>query len=149
MGIHFFNPVPVMKLVELVKTITTSEETMAAARVYTEKVGKTVVIAPDIPGFIVNRLLVPFLLEAVRLLETGLVTREDMDKAIQLGLNHPMGPLTLSDFIGLDTALFICDAMYQEFKDDRFASPILLRKMVTAGQMGKKSGKGFYDYSKK
>jgi 3-hydroxybutyryl-CoA dehydrogenase len=149
MGVHFFNPVPVMKLVELVRTITTSDDTVAAAKVFCEKVGKTVVMAPDIPGFIVNRLMIPFLLEAIRLLETGLVTKEDMDTAVKLGLNHPMGPLQLSDFIGLDTGLFICDAMYNEFKDDRFAAPILLRKMVTAGQLGAKSGKGFYDYSKK
>ena len=146
LGMHFFNPVPVMKLLELVKTIVTSEETMNIAKEFGKTVGKTIVTAPDIPGFIVNRLLMPFLIETVRLLESGQVTKEDIDKAITLGLNHPMGPLALADFVGLDTAYFICNAMYDEFKDDRFAAPILLRKMVTAGQYGRKSGKGFFDY---
>jgi 3-hydroxybutyryl-CoA dehydrogenase len=145
-GMHFFNPVPVMKLLELVKTIVTSEETMNVGKAFGKATGKTIVTSPDIPGFIVNRLLMPFLIEAVKLLESGQVTKEDIDKAITLGLNHPMGPLTLADFVGLDTAYFICSAIYDEFKDDRFASPILLRKMVTAGQYGRKSGKGFYDY---
>ncbi|MBM3166605.1 MAG: 3-hydroxybutyryl-CoA dehydrogenase [Chloroflexi bacterium] len=146
LGMHFFNPVPVMKLLELVKTIATSEETLSAAKAFGQSVGKTVVTAPDVPGFIVNRLLMPFLIEAVRLIESGLATREDIDQAIVLGLNHPMGPLTLADFVGLDTAYFICNAMYDEMKENRFAPPVLLRKMVTAGQYGRKSGKGFYDY---
>jgi 3-hydroxybutyryl-CoA dehydrogenase len=146
LGMHFFNPVPVMKLLELVKTIATSEETLSTAKAFGQSVGKTVVTAPDVPGFIVNRLLMPFLTEAVRLVESGLATREDIDQAIVLGLNHPMGPLTLADFVGLDTAYFICNAMYDEMKENRFAPPVLLRKMVTAGQYGRKSGKGFYDY---
>ena len=137
---------PVMRLLELVKTIATSDETLNAARTFGESVGKTVVTAPDIPGFIVNRLLVPFLLEAVRLVESGMATKEDIDQAIVLGLNHPMGPLKLSDFVGLDTAYFISSAMYEDLKDPRFAPPILLRKMVAAGQFGRKSRKGFYDY---
>lgn len=149
LGIHFFNPVPLMRLVELVKTINTGDDTLASARNYAEKLGKTVVVAPDVPGFIVNRLLASFLLEAIRLYESGQVTREDIDKAVRLGLNHPMGPLMLGDLIGLDTSLFICNAMYDEFKDDRFAPPILLKRMVSAGNLGRKSGKGFYDYTKK
>ncbi len=146
LGMHFFNPVPVMKLLELVKTISTSDETMKIAKDFGQSVGKTVVTAPDMPGFIVNRLLMPFLIEAVKLIESGLASREDIDQAIKLGLNHPMGPLTLADFVGLDTAYFICNAMYDEMKETRFAPPVLLKKMVTAGQYGRKSGKGFYDY---
>ena len=147
LGMHFFNPVPVMKLLELVKTISTSEETLATAKAFGEKTGKTVVTATDTPGFIVNRLLLPFLIEAVKLYEQGIATREDIDTAIKLGLNHPMGPLTLGDFVGLDTCCFICDAMYEEFKESRFAPPVLLKKMVTAGLHGVKTGKGFYDHS--
>lgn len=146
LGMHFFNPVPLMKLLEIVRTISTSEETLNTAREFGESVGKTVVNAQDTPGFIVNRLLLPFLLEAVKLLESGMATKEDIDKAVTLGLNHPMGPLRLSDLIGLDTAYYICDAMYEEMKDPRFAPPVLLKKMVTAGQYGRKSRKGFYDY---
>jgi 3-hydroxybutyryl-CoA dehydrogenase len=145
-GMHFFNPVPVMKLLELVKTIATSEETLNVGRAFGEATGKTVIIAPDIPGFIVNRILMPFLIEAMRMYESGLATKEDIDKGIMLGLNHPMGPLTLGDFVGLDTAYFICEAMYDELKDQRFASPVLLRKMVTSGRLGRKTGRGFYDY---
>ena len=146
LGIHFFNPVPLMKLVELVKTIDTSEETLKAAKAFAESVGKEVVTASDTPGFIVNRLLMPFLLEAMKLLESGAATREDIDKAVKLGLNHPLGPFALLDVVGLDTASFICNAMYDEFKEPRFAPPILLKKLVTAGHYGRKSGKGFYDY---
>ena len=146
LGMHFFNPVPLMKLLELVKTISTSEETLNKARAFGESVGKTVVTATDTPGFIVNRLLLPFLLEAVKMLESVMATREDIDKAIVLGLNHPMGPLRLSDLIGLDTAYYICNAMYEELKEPRFAPPVLLKKMVSAGQYGRKSRKGFYDY---
>jgi 3-hydroxybutyryl-CoA dehydrogenase len=145
-GMHFFNPVPVMKLLELVRTIATSEETLNVGRAFGEATGKTVIIAPDIPGFIVNRILMPLLIEAMRMYESGLATKEDIDKGIMLGLNHPMGPLTLGDFVGLDTAYFICEAMYDELKDQRFASPVLLRKMVTSGRLGRKTGKGFYDY---
>jgi 3-hydroxybutyryl-CoA dehydrogenase len=147
-GIHFFNPVSMMKLVELVKTIAVSEETLLSARAFAEKLGKTVVIAPDTPGFIVNRVLAALLLEAIRLLESGQVTREDLDKAIRLGLNHPMGPLGLSDLIGLDTELSICEGLFEDFKDDRFAPPILLKRMVASGQLGRKTGKGFFNYPK-
>ena len=148
LGIHFFNPVPVMPLLELVCTILTSDETLAIAQEFGQSVGKTTVVAKDTPGFIVNRLLIPYLLDAVRIYEDGLATREDIDTAIKLGLNHPMGPLTLLDLVGLDTTLFIADAMFEEFKDLRYAAPPLLRRMVLAGHLGRKSGKGFYDYSK-
>jgi 3-hydroxybutyryl-CoA dehydrogenase len=147
LGLHFFNPVPVMPLLEIVLTFQTSEETLAIARAFGETLGKTMVKAKDMPGFIVNRLLIPYLLDAVTMLQNGLATREDIDTAIKLGLNHPMGPLALLDFIGLDTIIFIADAMYKEFKDPRFAAPPLLRQMVLAGYLGRKSGKGFYDYS--
>jgi 3-hydroxybutyryl-CoA dehydrogenase len=146
LGIHFFNPVPVMPLIEFVRTILTSDETMSIAHEFGDSLGKTMVTAQDTPGFIVNRLLVPYLLDAVRVYENGLASREDIDTAIKLGLNHPMGPLTLLDFVGLDTCLFIADAMYEEYKDPRYAAPPLLRRMVLAGQLGRKSGKGFYDY---
>ncbi|RMF30710.1 MAG: 3-hydroxybutyryl-CoA dehydrogenase [Chloroflexi bacterium] len=146
LGLHFFNPVPVMPLLEIVRTILTDEATMNVARQFGESLGKTMVVSKDMPGFIVNRLLVPYLLDAVRLLQDGLATREDIDTAIKLGLNHPMGPLTLLDFVGLDTALFIADAMYEEFRDPRYAAPPLLRQMVTAGYLGRKSGRGFYEY---
>jgi 3-hydroxybutyryl-CoA dehydrogenase len=148
LGIHFFNPVPVMPLLELVRTILTSDETLAIAQEFGQSVGKTTVVAKDTPGFIVNRLLIPYLLDAAKIYEDGLATREDIDTAIKLGLNHPMGPLTLLDLVGLDTTLFIADAMFEEFKDPRYAAPPLLRRMVLAGHLGRKSGKGFYDYSK-
>ncbi len=147
LGIHFFNPVPVMPLIEFVRTILTGNETMEIARQFGASLGKTMVTAKDTPGFIVNRLLIPYLLNAVRIYENGLATREDIDTAIKLGLNHPMGPLTLLDFVGLDTTLFIADAMYEEYRDTRYAAPPLLRRMVLAGHLGRKSGKGFYDYS--
>lgn len=146
LGIHFFNPVPVMPLIEFVRTILTSDETMSIAHEFGASLGKTMVTAKDTPGFIVNRLLVPYLLDAVRIYEEGLASKEDIDTAIKLGLNHPMGPLTLLDFVGLDTTLFIADAMYEEYKDPRYAAPPLLRRMVLAGRLGRKSGKGFYDY---
>jgi 3-hydroxybutyryl-CoA dehydrogenase len=147
LGLHFFNPVPVMPLLEIVRTFQTSEETLATARAFGESLGKTIVIAKDMPGFIVNRLLIPYLLDAITMLQNGLATREDIDTAIKLGLSHPIGPLALLDFVGLDTTLFIADAMYDEFKDPRFAAPPLLRQMVLMGHLGRKSGKGFYDYS--
>ncbi len=147
LGIHFFNPVPVMPLIEFVRTILTSDETMAIARAFGASLGKTMVTAKDTPGFIVNRLLIPYLLQAVQVYEDGLATREDIDAAIKFGLNHPMGPLTLLDLVGLDTTLFIADAMYDEYKDPRYAAPPLLRRMVLAGHLGRKSGKGFYDYA--
>ncbi|RLC78209.1 MAG: 3-hydroxybutyryl-CoA dehydrogenase [Chloroflexi bacterium] len=146
LGLHFFNPVPVMPLLEMVRTILTSDETMEIARKFGESLGKTIVVAKDAPGFIVNALLVPYLLDAVRMLETGYATKEDIDTAIKLGLNHPMGPLTLLDFIGLDTVLYIADAMYEELKDPRYAAPSLLRRMVIAGKLGRKTGEGFYKY---
>jgi 3-hydroxybutyryl-CoA dehydrogenase len=145
-GIHFFNPVPVMKLVEVVRTIITSDETLAASRKFCESTGKTVVIAKDAPGFIVNRLMTPFILNAVKMLDSGVATREDIDTAINLGLNHPMGPLALVDLIGIDTFVFFADAQYEAFKDPQYSVPTLLRKMVAAGWLGRKTKKGFYDY---
>lgn len=146
LGLHFFNPVPVMRPVEMVRGFLTSEETLAAARAFCETLGKTVVLCKDSPGFIVNLLLVPYLLDAVRALEMGVASREDIDTAVQLGLNHPMGPLTLLDFVGIDTTYYIAEAMYREFKDARYAAPPLMRKMVLAGHHGRKTGRGFYDY---
>jgi 3-hydroxybutyryl-CoA dehydrogenase len=146
LGLHFFNPVPVMKPVEMVRGFLTSDETLAAARAFCETLGKTVVLCKDSPGFIVNLLLVPYLLDAVRALDMGVASREDIDTAVQLGLNHPMGPLTLLDFVGIDTTYYIAEAMYQEFKDSRYAAPPLMRKMVLAGYHGRKTGRGFYEY---
>jgi 3-hydroxybutyryl-CoA dehydrogenase len=146
LGIHFFNPVPVMKLVEVVKTIATSSESVAAGKQFGEKCGKKVVVTQDSPGFIVNRLMIPFILNAIRMMDSGIATKEDIDAGINLGLNHPIGPLALADLIGLDTIYFIANAMYAELKDPQFASPTLLGKMVTAGWLGRKTGKGFYDY---
>jgi len=146
LGLHFMNPVPLMKLLEIVKTIATSEETLEAGKTFGESLGKTIVIAQDTPGFIVNRLLMPYLVNATKMLESGIATREDIDAGINLGLNHPMGPLTLMDLIGIDTVFFILEAMYEEFKDPQYAPPTLMRKMVTAGWLGRKTGKGFYDY---
>jgi len=146
LGMHFFNPVPVMKLLELVKTIASSEETVNAAKAFGKSIDKTVVVAQDLPGFVVNRLLTPYLFDAIRMLEAGVATREDIDQGMVLGCNHPMGPLTLSDFIGLDTIYFIANNMYEEFKEPKFAPPMLLKKMVAAGRLGRKSGRGFYEY---
>jgi 3-hydroxybutyryl-CoA dehydrogenase len=145
-GMHFFNPVPVMGLIELVRAITTSEETMAFARAFGARLGKTTVESGDRAGFIVNRLLLPFLNDAVRMLEEGFATREDIDAAVRLGLNHPMGPLELIDLIGLDTTLAIGEVLYEELKDPACAPPPLLRRMVAAGRLGRKSGRGFYEY---
>ena len=146
MGIHFFNPVPVMKLVELVRTISTSDETYNTGKQYAESAGKTVVNTKDTPGFIVNRLMVPQLLNAVRMLELGVASREDIDAAVKLGLNHPMGPFSLIDLIGVDVVCFIAKAVYEETKDDQFVIPTLLQKMLTAKWLGRKTGKGFYEY---
>lgn len=146
LGMHFFNPVPVMKLLELVKTISTSDASLDVAKAFGEKTGKTTIVAPDIPGFIVNRILFPFILEAVKLYESGLASKEDIDKGIMLGLNHPMGPLTLLDFVGIETAYFVTEAMFDVMKENRFAAPVLMQQMVKAGQYGRKTGKGFYDY---
>ena len=147
-GMHFFNPVPVMALLELVKGILTSDETLATARAVGERMGKTTVVAQDSPGFIVNRLLIPFLLDAIRMYASGLATKENIDTAVKLGLNHPMGPLTLADFVGLDTTLFVADVLYEEYGDPNFKAPPLLRQMVAAGLLGRKSGRGFYDWRK-
>ena len=146
-GLHFFNPVPVMKLVEVVKTISTSDETLETLKTFGDTLGKTVVVAKDTPGFIVNLLLIPYLLDAIRWYENGLATREDIDNGMKLGCGHPMGPLTLLDFVGLDTTYYIANIMFDEFKDARYAAPPLLKRMVLAGQYGRKSGKGFYDYN--
>src|SRR5918992_652987 len=147
-GMHFFNPPPVMKLIELVRSLTTSDETVAFAQSFAERLGKVTVLSKDRAGFIVNLLLIPYLNGAVRMLEEGFASKEDIDTAIQLGLSHPMGPLTLLDFIGLDTAVFVSEVLFEEFRDPDFAPPPLLRRMVQAGYMGRKSGRGFYDYSK-
>jgi len=146
-GLHFFNPAPVMPLLEIVVGLQTAEETVALGRALGERLNKSVVLSKDRPGFIVNRLLIPYLLDAIRLLEEGVATMEDIDTAMRLGLNHPMGPFTLMDFVGLDTLLFIADAMFEELKDPRYAAPPLLRRMVAAGWLGRKSGRGFYTYS--
>jgi 3-hydroxybutyryl-CoA dehydrogenase len=145
-GMHFFNPVPVMQLVEYVPSILTSPETIAAVSALGEKLGKTGVLAKDSPGFIVNRLLVAYLIDAIRVYEQGLASREDIDNAMKLGAAHPMGPLTLSDFIGLDIIKDVADVFFDEYGEARFKAPPLLSRMVTAGQLGRKSGKGFYDY---
>jgi 3-hydroxybutyryl-CoA dehydrogenase len=145
-GMHFFNPVPVMGLIEIVKAITTSDETVEFAREYGAALGKTTVLSRDRAGFIVNTLLIPYLNDAIRMLEEGFASREDIDAAVDLGLNHPMGPLRLADLIGLDTCAQIGDVLYEEFKDARFAPPPLLRRMVAARQLGRKSGRGFYEY---
>jgi 3-hydroxybutyryl-CoA dehydrogenase len=146
LGLHFFNPVPAMGLVEIVKAISTSDETVEFGRAYCVSLGKTTVLSRDRAGFIVNTLLIPYLNDAVRMLEEGFATREDVDTAIHLGLNHPMGPLRLADLIGLDTCLQIANVLYDEFKEPRFAPPPLLKRMVTAGHLGRKTGRGFYEY---
>jgi 3-hydroxybutyryl-CoA dehydrogenase len=145
-GMHFFNPPPVMALLELTPAVTTSDETLAFVRSYgTDVLGKTCVRSKDHAGFIVNRLLVPYLFDAVRLYDEGFATREDIDAAIHLGLAHPMGPLALMDLIGLDTMLSIGEVLHAEFREERYAPPPLLRRMVAAGRLGRKSGGGFYD----
>ena len=148
-GLHFFNPVPVMKLVEVVKTVVTSEEAFQAAKTFAEKLGKIVVVAKDSPGFVVNLLLIPYLLDAVRALERGVASREDIDNGMVLGCGHPMGPLTLLDFVGIDTTYYIAEIMFDEFKDDHYAAPPLMRRLVTAGFWGKKTGRGIYEYDEK
>jgi 3-hydroxybutyryl-CoA dehydrogenase len=145
-GLHFFNPVPLMKLVEVVRAIGTSDTTIATLRAFGERLGKTVVEAKDTPGFIVNRLLLPYLLDAIRIYEEGRATAEDIDTGMRLGCNHPMGPLALCDYIGLDTMLHIAESMFDEYREPRFAAPVLLRRMVQAGMYGRKNGKGFYQY---
>jgi 3-hydroxybutyryl-CoA dehydrogenase len=147
LGLHFFNPVPLMKLVEVVKTVRSSAETMETGLAFARALGKEPVLAGDSPGFVVNRLLVPYLLDAIRALEMGVASVEDIDKGMKLGCGYPMGPLTLLDFVGLDTTYFIAQIMFDEFKLPQYAAPTLLRRMVNAGYLGRKSGKGFYDYS--
>jgi len=146
LGLHFFSPVPVMKLVEIVKTLVTRNEAIEMARTFCQSIGKETVLCQDTPGFIANRLSMVYLVYVIRCYEQGLATKEDIDKTMRLGLNHPMGPLELADFIGLDTVYYILNAMHDELKDPLFAPPTLLKKMVTAGHLGRKTGKGFYDY---
>jgi len=146
-GLHFFNPVPLMKLVEVVRTIATAPEVFDAAYEFGKKLGKVPVRTSDKTGFIVNRLLVPYLLDAIRAFEEGVGSIEDIDNAMKLGCGYPMGPFTLLDFVGLDTTYYITHVMYDEFKERRFASPPLLKRMVMAGWYGRKSGRGFYDYA--
>jgi len=146
-GLHFFNPVPLMQLVEVVRAVTTSEETFRRAFAFARSLGKEAVAAKDNSGFIVNLLLVPYLLDAIRAVEHGVGSVPDIDKAMQLGCSYPMGPLTLLDFVGLDTTYRIAEIMFTEYREQKYAPPPLLKRMVTAGLMGRKSGKGFYDYS--
>jgi len=147
LGLHFFNPVPLMPLVEVVRTVATSPATIASALEFAGRLGKQPILAKDSAGFIVNLLLIPYLLDAVRAVERGVATVADIDAGMQLGCGHPMGPLTLLDFVGLDTSLKVGEILYEEFREPRYAPPPLLRRMVLAGWFGKKSGKGFYDYS--
>ena len=146
-GVHFMNPVPVMELVEVIKTIATDQQVFEDAISWVKKLGKQPVRTSDNPGFIVNRLLIPYLLDAIRGLEEGIGSVEDIDKSMRLGCGHPMGPFTLLDFIGLDTTYFIANVLFEEFKEPRFAAPGLLKKLVIAGWHGRKTGKGFYDYA--
>ena len=147
LGLHFFNPVPLMKLVEVVRTITTSEQTEQRALDFVRALGKEPIRAKDSSGFVVNLLLIPYMLDAINALESNVASVEDIDKGMQLGAGHPMGPFTLLDFVGLDTAYKIAEIMFEEYRDKRYAPPPLLKRMVLAGMLGKKSGKGFYDYS--
>ena len=148
-GLHFFNPVPVMKLVEVVRTLLTSDETFERAFEFARAVGKEPIACRDNSGFVVNRLLVPYLLDAIRALEEGVGSVEDIDKGMQLGCGYPMGPFTLLDFVGLDTTYYIANIMFEEYREKRFAPPPLLKQMVLAGRLGKKSGRGFYEHGKK
>ena len=145
-GLHFFNPVPLMKLVEVIRALPTGDDTYQTVFAFAQSLGKEAVTAPDRPGFIVNRLLVPYLLDAVRAYENGLGTLEDIDKAMRLGCGYPMGPFTLLDFVGLDTTYYVANVMFEEFKEPAYAPPPLLKRMVLAGRLGRKSGHGFYKY---
>lgn len=147
LGLHFFNPVPLMKLVEVVRTITTSEETEQRALDFVKALGKEPIRARDSSGFVVNLLLIPYMLDAINALEANVASVEDIDRGMQLGAGHPMGPFTLLDFVGLDTAYKIAEIMFEEYRDHRYAPPPLLKRLVLAGMLGKKTGKGFYDYS--
>jgi 3-hydroxybutyryl-CoA dehydrogenase len=146
LGMHFMNPVPVMRLIEYVRTLTTSDETLQTARDFGATLGKRIIVSKDRGGFIVNFLLIPYLTEAIRMLEQGFASREDIDVGMMLGTSYPMGPFTLLDFVGLDTTLYIADVLFDEFKESRFAAPTLLRQMVAAGYLGRKTGRGFYNY---
>jgi 3-hydroxybutyryl-CoA dehydrogenase len=145
-GLHFFNPVPLMKLVEVIRGLTTNDETYQTVFAFAQSLGKEPITAPDKPGFIVNRLLVPYLLDAIRSYEHGLGTIEDIDKGMKLGTGYPMGPFTLLDFVGLDTTYYIANIMFEEYREPAYAPPPLLKRMVLAGRLGKKSGQGFYKY---
>jgi 3-hydroxybutyryl-CoA dehydrogenase len=145
-GLHFFNPVPLMKLVEVIRALTTSDETYQSVFAFAQSLGKEPITAPDKPGFIVNRLLVPYLLDAIRSYEHGLGTVEDIDKGMKLGTGYPMGPFTLLDFVGLDTTYYIANIMFEEYREPVYAPPPLLKRMVLAGRLGRKSGHGFYKY---
>ena len=149
LGMHFFNPVPLMKLVEVVRTILTDEAAVRTATEFVRSVGKVPVLAKDATAFIVNRLLVPYLLDAVRVYEGGLASLEDIDQAMKLGCGYPMGPFTLLDLVGLDTAMYVAEVMFEEFREPRYAPPPLLKRMVMAGQLGRKTGRGFYTYETK
>jgi len=146
-GLHFFNPVPLMKLVEVIRALTTTDDTYQRVFAFASSLGKEPITAPDRPGFIVNRLLVPYLLDAIRAYENGLGTLEDIDKGMKLGCGYPMGPFTLLDFVGLDTTYFIANIMFDEFREPAYAPPPLLKRMVLAGRLGRKSGQGFYKYA--
>ena len=146
-GLHFFNPVPIMKLVEVIRGLATSDATYRTVFDFAQSLGKEPITAPDRPGFIVNRLLVPYLLDAIREYEAGLGTLEDIDKGMKLGTGYPMGPFTLLDYVGLDTTYYIANIMFEEYREPRFAPPPLLKRMVLAGRLGRKSGRGFYEYS--
>ena len=146
LGLHFFNPVPIMKLLEIVRTAATSEETLDTGKEFGQSLDKTIVMAQDTPGFIVNRLMVPQILNAIQMLESGVATKEDIDTGMTLGLNHPLGPLSLADLVGLDTILFIANGIHDKLRDAQYAAPASLKKMVAAGQLGRKTGKGFYEY---
>jgi len=148
-GMHFFNPVPIMKLVEIIKGLATTDSVVAASREYALSLGKEPITCPDTPAFVVNKLLIPYLLDAVRMVQDGIATPEDVDKAMVHGCGYPMGPITLLDYVGLDTTCHAADVMYEEFREPKYAAPVLLRRMVQAGRWGRKSGRGFYDYAKK
>jgi 3-hydroxybutyryl-CoA dehydrogenase len=147
LGLHFFSPVPVMTLVEVVVALDTSEQTLATAKQFVERIGKRPIETKDRSGFIVNMLLVPYLMAAVRMYEDGFASREDIDAGMKLGCGHPMGPLVLCDFIGLDVLYAVCDSLYEEFKRDEYAPPPLMKRMVASGRLGRKSGRGFYEYA--
>jgi 3-hydroxybutyryl-CoA dehydrogenase len=146
-GLHFFNPVPLMRLVEVVRTITTSGDTLERALAFVRRIGKEPIVARDQSGFIVNRLLIPYMLDAIRALENGVGSITDIDAGMQLGAGYPMGPFTLLDFVGLDTVQRVAEVMFDEYREQRFAPPPLLRRLVRAGHLGRKSGRGFYDHS--